>query len=45
MPDDILKTVLDALLEPAALMDVDAILPKPFDVETLLMTLDAIQKR
>lgn len=29
----------------AALMDVDAILPKPFDVETLLMTLDAIQKR
>ena len=29
----------------AALMDVDAILPKPFDVETLLMTLDAIQQR
>ena len=29
----------------AALMDVDAILPKPFDVETLLETLDAIQKR
>ena len=29
----------------AALMDVHAILPKPFDVETLLMTLDAIQKR
>ncbi|HEX6007101.1 MAG TPA: response regulator [Burkholderiales bacterium] len=29
----------------AALMDVDAILPKPFDVETLLKTLDTIQKR
>lgn len=29
----------------AALMDVDAILPKPFDVETLLKTLDSIQKR
>lgn len=29
----------------AALMDVDAILPKPFDVETLLKTLDNIQKR
>ena len=29
----------------AALTDVDAILPKPFEVETLLMTLDAIQKR
>ena len=29
----------------AALMDVDAVLPKPFDVETLLRTLDAIQRR
>ncbi|MGQ0525004.1 MAG: response regulator [Betaproteobacteria bacterium] len=29
----------------AALMDVDAILQKPFDVETLLRTLDTIQKR
>lgn len=29
----------------AALMDVDAVLPKPFDVETLLRTLDTIQKR
>jgi two-component system response regulator YesN len=29
----------------AALMDVDAILPKPFDVEALLQTLDAIQRR
>lgn len=28
----------------AALMDVDAILPKPFDVETLLRTLDSIQR-
>lgn len=29
----------------AALMDVDAVLPKPFDVETLLRTLDSIQNR
>jgi CheY-like chemotaxis protein len=29
----------------AALMDVDAILPKPFDVEALLQTLDSIQRR
>ena len=29
----------------AALMDVDAVLPKPFDVETLLRTLDTIQSR
>lgn len=29
----------------AALMDVDAVLPKPFDVETLLRTLDTIQNR
>ena len=29
----------------AALMDVDAILPKPFDVETLLRTLNAVQNR
>jgi CheY-like chemotaxis protein len=29
----------------AALMDVDAVLPKPFDVETLLRTLDTIQGR
>lgn len=29
----------------AALMDVDAVLQKPFDVETLLRTLDTIQKR
>ena len=29
----------------AALMDVDAVLPKPFDVETLLRTLDSIQQR
>jgi len=29
----------------AALMDVDAILPKPFDVETLLKTLDTLRKR
>jgi len=29
----------------AALMDVDAILQKPFDVETLLRTLDAIRSR
>ena len=29
----------------AALMDVDAVLPKPFDVETLLRTLDSIQHR
>jgi len=28
----------------AALMDVDAILPKPFDVEALLETLDSIQR-
>jgi YesN/AraC family two-component response regulator len=28
----------------AALMDVDAILPKPFDVEALLQTLDSIQR-
>jgi CheY-like chemotaxis protein len=29
----------------AALMDVDAVLQKPFDVETLLRTLDTIQNR
>lgn len=29
----------------AALMDVDAILPKPFDVEALLQTLDSIRRR
>lgn len=29
----------------AALMDVDAILPKPFDVEALLRTLDSIQRQ
>jgi CheY-like chemotaxis protein len=29
----------------AALMDVDAILPKPFDVEAFLQTLDSIQRR
>jgi CheY-like chemotaxis protein len=29
----------------AALMDVDAILPKPFDVEALLQTLDSIRQR
>ncbi|MGQ0752741.1 MAG: response regulator [Betaproteobacteria bacterium] len=29
----------------AALMDVDAVLPKPFDVETLLTTLATIQNR
>ncbi|HET6492797.1 MAG TPA: response regulator [Burkholderiales bacterium] len=29
----------------AALMDVDAILPKPFDVEALLQTLESIQHR
>jgi CheY-like chemotaxis protein len=29
----------------AALMDVDAILPKPFDVEALLQTLDSSQRR
>lgn len=29
----------------AALMDVDAVLPKPFDVETLLRTLDSIHNR
>lgn len=28
----------------AALMDVDAILPKPFDVDALLRTLDSIQR-
>jgi CheY-like chemotaxis protein len=29
----------------AALMDVDAILPKPFDMEALLRTLESIQRR